>query len=304
MKKLILKNFQIHKKLIIDFDEGFNVILGDNDRGKSSIIRALNWIFYNTPAGDWMRRYDGKKYHTTTAKIIFKNGNIIKRIKGENENKYVVNGEEYENFGFDVPDPVKKILNIKKMKIGSVQILPHIAMQDDPLFLLYESSTVKASVINMLTGAEILQKAIKEFNKDKRNNDKRMRLNEEDIKNFEKEIEKLKFLDILGEKTQKIKKKFEKFQKLSKKYDFLVISLSLLQAHQKTIDRTIPDIKKIEKIILNLIEKRDLKQNLLRNLQILIENEKIVMQSKKEIKKLQDELQKFPDICSECGRPI
>jgi len=58
IKKLILKNFQIHKKLVLEFDEKITVIKGSNDSGKSSIIRAIYWIFYNQPTGDWMCRID------------------------------------------------------------------------------------------------------------------------------------------------------------------------------------------------------------------------------------------------------
>lgn len=46
LKKLILKNFRGYKHIEIFFDDNFNVIVGKNDIGKSTIMESLN-IFFN-----------------------------------------------------------------------------------------------------------------------------------------------------------------------------------------------------------------------------------------------------------------
>jgi ABC-type transporter Mla maintaining outer membrane lipid asymmetry ATPase subunit MlaF len=51
IKKLIIENFQSHKYTEVDFSEGFNIIFGPSDYGKSAIIRALRWVLYNEPGG-------------------------------------------------------------------------------------------------------------------------------------------------------------------------------------------------------------------------------------------------------------
>ena len=43
LKKLILKNFQSHSDSELEFDKGINVICGNSDSGKSSIIRSFIW---------------------------------------------------------------------------------------------------------------------------------------------------------------------------------------------------------------------------------------------------------------------
>ena len=53
-KKLILKNVQRHKDLTVHFTPGLNVIRGANQRGKSTIIRSLFWLFTNRPLGNWI----------------------------------------------------------------------------------------------------------------------------------------------------------------------------------------------------------------------------------------------------------
>ncbi|MDF5490745.1 AAA family ATPase, partial [Vibrio parahaemolyticus] len=44
--KLTLKNFRGYRDVSVDFDENFNVIIGKNDIGKSTILEALE-IFFN-----------------------------------------------------------------------------------------------------------------------------------------------------------------------------------------------------------------------------------------------------------------
>lgn len=46
LKKLTLKNFRGYSNIEVTFDENFNVIIGKNDIGKSTILEALE-IFFN-----------------------------------------------------------------------------------------------------------------------------------------------------------------------------------------------------------------------------------------------------------------
>ncbi len=42
IKKVLLKNFRIFDKAVIDFDEGLNILVGDNEAGKSTVLEAIN----------------------------------------------------------------------------------------------------------------------------------------------------------------------------------------------------------------------------------------------------------------------
>jgi len=59
--KIKLKNFQCHKNLTMNLTTGMTSLMGKNNGGKSSAIRALYWIFTNSPRGDWMQREVGGK---------------------------------------------------------------------------------------------------------------------------------------------------------------------------------------------------------------------------------------------------
>jgi exonuclease SbcC len=192
IQELTVINFQIHKKIKIEFDEKFNVIVGHNNKGKSSIIRAIYWVMYNEPVGDWMRRIDEDgKMTETLVKIKFFDGDIVKRIKGDGLNKYVVNGDEFENFGYGVPRRVKEVLNVRKFETNKFEFPLNIFMQDDQPFLIHETGPVKASVIDVLTGVSLLQKTITDFNKERLESSKISNLKQAQIEEDKSQLESL-----------------------------------------------------------------------------------------------------------------
>ena len=50
-KYLHLINFQSHLNTVIELHPGLNILVGESDQGKTAIIRALRWLFYNEPRG-------------------------------------------------------------------------------------------------------------------------------------------------------------------------------------------------------------------------------------------------------------
>lgn len=59
LEKLTLEDFQCHEHLEIDFDERVTTIVGDNDSGKSAVVRALRWVAFARPAGPSVVRRGG-----------------------------------------------------------------------------------------------------------------------------------------------------------------------------------------------------------------------------------------------------
>jgi len=166
--KIVLTNFQIHKKLSITLTDGFNCLTGANNRGKSSVIRAIYWFLTNSPAGDWMCRRDasGNK-HTTIVKFILDNGDVLKRVKGKGKNYYALNEQEYNDIGRNIPVEIMDALQMNSASIKGLGLNLNIEMQDELPFLVNEPSTVKSGALNVLTGVDTIEKTIKEYNKDR-----------------------------------------------------------------------------------------------------------------------------------------
>lgn len=306
IQKIILKNFQIHKKFVFIPDEYFNIITGVNDGGKSSIIRAIFWVYYNSPSGDWMRREKNGKVFTTSVKIIYED-DVIERIKGENKNIYKLNGESYSNFGYSIPDPVQEALKVHSLKVGNAKLYPHIAMQDDHLFLVYEPNTLKASVINMLTGAEILQKAIKEFNKEKLGCTKTINILKEDIDNLKVDYKDLAYIKDAKKRLTNIFNKRKKLIKTLEKIENLQKIKQNLSKYRKTLKIQIPDISKITELQVMIEDIRERRGSLEWTKNILAENEKRVLKFSNLQCIYKVDLQKAikeSKVCSKCGRPL
>lgn len=108
LKKLILRNFQAHTRLELELDPYITTIIGPNDVGKSTIIRALYWLAFNKPSGDSFIRH-GKEFCKVTLEL---DNTKIARKKSENENTYLLESKEYKSFGVKVPEDIENILNL------------------------------------------------------------------------------------------------------------------------------------------------------------------------------------------------
>lgn len=249
IKRLVLKNFQIHENLVIEPSDGFSVIEGDNDSGKSSIVRALYWLFFNEPSGDWMCRIDEQgKQHVSSVKVVFADGNIIKRVKGDGINKYVVNENEFENFGYSIPQQVLEVLKIYPFTTNKEEFKIHISMQDDKPFLIHESAPVKASVIDSLTGVSLLQKTITEFNKESFAVGKEISNAEERITEIEKEVKEIPDLEVAEKKINEVRKLSEKIESLKVEQEKLRKFGFDLYKYHGTINSIIIPIENTDKL--------------------------------------------------------
>ena len=171
VKQLELKNFQAHKHTVIAFDQQFNCIVGPSRAGKSSVVRALNFLFFDK----WSDSYVRNGNSSVEVILHLDNGYTISRSKsnGPGVNKIIVTAPDksqqvYEKFGADTPDPVRKILQIYPVQIDvDADAEINIADQDHPNFLLGESGPTKTKYINRLTGSHVLDAAMRSVNKDK-----------------------------------------------------------------------------------------------------------------------------------------
>ena len=107
IKQIVILNFQCHKKLDIKLGR-VTTIIGDNDKGKSAVLRALRWVCENRPGGDrFIRR--GATYAEVR---VYIGKHVITRKKGHGLNEYTLNGDKYEAFGLGrVPQPIVQVLN-------------------------------------------------------------------------------------------------------------------------------------------------------------------------------------------------
>lgn len=121
LEGMLLRDFQTHKNLSIDFDPLTTFLCGPSDLGKSSILRALWWLCANEPSGDKFIRH-GTREASVTLRV---DGHVIERVRGRTTNLYRLDGQEFANPSRDgIPTPIAKILNVGELNYQSQHSVP------------------------------------------------------------------------------------------------------------------------------------------------------------------------------------
>ena len=199
--KITIENFQSHQKTAIEIAPNgqLTVIVGPSDTGKTVILRALRWVFYNQPQGsDFIRA--GATYVRVT--VEFASGHIVVRHRSTGSiNRYLVNGETYEGFGGSVPLEVQEVTGVRPVTIGDMDLTLNLAEQLDGPFLGKSiSAGARAKVLGKLAGTEEIDLASKRLGTDLyRSNQEEKRLKASLVETREK-IAGYDFLPAMKEK--------------------------------------------------------------------------------------------------------
>lgn len=254
IKEIIIKNFQSHRYTKISLSDKINVFLGKGNSGKSAIIRALIWVFFNEPQGTSFIR---KNEQNAFVSITLDNGFKVIRERGVNVNKYILitpegDKKEFSNFGREVPEEIRKVLGIKTLPLENGKKLnPQIKEQIENIYLLDEPPSTIHSTLLTITGGQIFDEAINSILVDIQRLDRR----EKEIK---KEIEErtilLKNYEGIDEKKEEliiIKNEIDIFKKIQEKksiFEKFKFELENIRKEKKRIEENIASLKKVEVI--------------------------------------------------------
>ena len=142
---LELENCQSHQKTKINFSQGITVIKGDNHAGKTSILRALWCLAFNTKD---FYSYSKLNRHGKLPVIRAKwSGHIIERSsKG-----YFLDGKPYKAVRFTVPKDISNILNLDPINFKLIR---------EELFLISMPPGQRAKLINKASGLDSQEELI------------------------------------------------------------------------------------------------------------------------------------------------
>lgn len=158
---------------VVDLSPHFNVIVGESDKGKSSFLHAIRWVVRNLPSGT---RCINVQSDSATVSLGLSDGHVVTRYRNKNGgpegNTYTLqdrhrNSMYFEAIGKDVPDEIRKVFGMDPLMLQGKQLLDlNFGLQHDPLFLVFSSdSTLRAKILGILTGAEIVDVAITIINR-------------------------------------------------------------------------------------------------------------------------------------------
>ena len=126
--KLILINFQSHVNTEILFSKGLNVLTGESRSGKTSILRAMKWIFENSQQN--ARSFIHMNEEFASAEIHLSNGYIIKRkveAKRGGFNGYEIfypDTNTWEALNTKSLEMVQELLGYSQLAIDSEKVMP------------------------------------------------------------------------------------------------------------------------------------------------------------------------------------
>jgi len=192
--KVQVKNFQSIKKASLEID-GFTVITGKNNSGKTALQRAIRGVFENSRGHSFVRHGES---HCEIS-LSFDDGDKVTWFKGKKENKYVINGKTYDKVGAGTPDELKE-LGVYPIQCGGKTISPQFAPQfTGQVFLLNETGSVLAEAVSDIERVSTLNKALKESERDRRSKSSELKVRKKDKRALEESLSLYDGLDSLGE---------------------------------------------------------------------------------------------------------
>lgn len=220
LKKLTIENFQSHRYSEIEFSEnGFNVIIGETDSGKTAIFRALYYLFFNKYQGDWFIS-TGETGCCITAELS--DGSIISRIKTPSKNQYIsiINGEKeiYEGFRNKIPEEIVKLHGLQYLYLDeTVKISLNISEQLDSHAILNLTPGYKAKLLGVLSGVEEVDEALRINGTYITKKDASIQSCKSDISRLENDLSQYENLSDIKEKIDNIDVKLNKLKHLQTK---------------------------------------------------------------------------------------
>jgi len=181
-----IQNFQSHEETTLDFSPGVNIIVGQTDSGKTSIIRAIRWLIWNRPSGSAIRSTWGGK----TSVRLETDEAIILRSKGKTDKYSLRNvGQKplvFKAFGASVPEEVRSSLNINEI---------NLQQQHDNSFLLSKSAGEVAQHFNKVARLDKIDLSIQNINRWIRELEHTIKYKTDEIESKKEEIESFAYLD-------------------------------------------------------------------------------------------------------------
>lgn len=196
--KVELYNFQAHGKKIVEFDKGLNVIVGESNAGKTTILRAIHWCLYDKPNGS-----DFIKTGSKSCRVIihFSNGYTIERKRSRSSSgSYTLTTPDgtvtdFKGFSNNIPIEILNAHQCPEIKINGTSYKINIAMQMDQPFLIGNSSNERLSMLGAIVDADRADVAKREIGTEKR----RLSLENKQLKELkevkEEELEKYSYLE-------------------------------------------------------------------------------------------------------------
>jgi len=193
LERIELWDWESHEHTLIDgLSPGFNLLFGESNAGKSSVLRALELLGYNDFDPQSVRV--GSKFCVVEAQT--ERGVVrCRRGKGVNEWTVTTNAgvQEFKNIGKAPLKEAMDVLGFGLVTLGDVDVPVNIMDQLESHFLLAglgskdASGSVRAQVVDEVSGLSGIEGLIKEVSLDNHRWGREVKQQEDKAKEFRKQ---------------------------------------------------------------------------------------------------------------------
>lgn len=229
IKKIVLTNFQAHVHTTIKFHPGLNVIVGESNAGKSSILRALKKVIRDLPAGNNFVNKDVDGYEIRIDVDDFcVTRHITKDKKGvTKDNQYrlecvTAKPQQFDSFGREIPHEVVVALNMPLIDLDDgTQLDLHFANQHDQPFLVEGTASTRSKVLGRISGLNIVDRAIQNVKKETRQINSTLKVVDKDTEQLKDELTELPDTNALQTQNTFFEKELENIEQKHTKLQVL-----------------------------------------------------------------------------------
>lgn len=280
LTRLVLKNFQVHHKFVVDLDERVTCLVGRSDSGKSSVLRALRWVCLNRPQGDdFIGDFGEAPYASVRLEV---DGHTVGRKRTANgNNTYRLDGRVLRSFGAGVPDPVAGVLNV-----GAANWQQQI---DPPLWFTQPPGEV-ARELNQIVNLIAIDRAMEHAGSVVRKTKAEVGVSEQRLKDAEAKALSLAWVERMDIKLVKIERLSSKVDRLGQGRLELHRTLSECLGGQLAVrrgDRRLALAKTVSDRLLRVKELSERREELVRLLELVEKNRQAAARPIPKTEKLQ-----------------
>jgi len=247
-----IRNFQAIAHTVIEVD-GFSVLAGKSNIGKSSVVRAIKAALTGAPADIYVRhsfncpRNKGAKSCKCFCSVhIVTDGLDLLWEKGDTVNRYVYNDTTYTVVGKGTPEFLMQ--DFAPIKLGDEKEIIQVSDQFNPIFILDESGTIAADILSDVAKLDQINIATRLAEKDRKEASSTRKVREKDILDLRIALTRYEGLDAVVDHVSTI-------EDLDGQTEVIGFKVEQLERFIETVLIVVSRIKSLEKI--NLIELPD-----------------------------------------------
>lgn len=225
INRIHLENYRIHDKLDVEFDSGINLLLGENGKGKSSILEAIGYALFDSELRGGNQR-EAIKYGKKSAKIeieftgIDGEDYIVTRKVPGSTSIYKKDNPELQLIGKE--DRIRELCGIKGDLKGIYDNVI-VAKQNEFISSFKEKDNEREKIFNKVFNTDIYKKIYEGYSRDA-------------VNRYEKDIEiersSMENIAEIMEDPADIKEKLEFEKGRAKEYN---LSLTLLNNEKSKV---------------------------------------------------------------------